>query len=525
MNSENSKLFKQRLFSLHSHVGITISIFFYISLFFGTFTIFLPYIQVWEKPSRHFEVLDTKHISYSQIINSVVSDPNYPKNNIFVTLPGFKNDPTIKVSHQFVETKYFNPLTQKEIIDEKEKSYLAEFINKLHTGRAWGLIPVLLFGFMSVGVMFLIIGGLLLINYLKFKNNGKNQQSTFSKWHRKILIFTFFPLLMISLSGALMNIGYKSAQPMTYILTKGDETNFFKLTNPVLLPKEKVVISSKINANMVSINQLIEKAKKINPQVTFYNLQLINWNDKNARLELTGYNPYIPFLNGTYNKPKIIFNAVDGSIIKDERVLERSWSILLSDSVYFLHLLYNVDIVSRTFIALLMLFSTIAIGFGVMLWLEKKAKVFDTKITFYHWMGKFSLATMIGVIPATAVLFVLQWALPFNLEHRVLIQQVVFYNFWIATLMWSFYRINSYQAAKEFLFLGGILFILAAIVHLVISGFSPIELFQQNMVSILGVDIVLVALGILLICIALILPKKREEAKIFWNKKYQRIIK
>jgi uncharacterized iron-regulated membrane protein len=523
MKSLKSKLFKQRLFSIHSNIGITISLLFYISLFFGMFTIFLPYIKLWEQPSRHFALVDINKINYSKILNSVISDPDYPKNNIYMEFPGFKNDPSIRVTHRFMEGKYFNPYTQEKIEIEKTTSHLAEFLNELHSGKSFRVIGKLLFGFMAVGVMFLIIGGLLLIFYLQFKNNTKTQQGNFSKWHRKILTFAFLPLLLISLSGALMNIGYPGAMPMTYLVTKGEDTNIFKVINTVLLPNEKPIKLANIEVEMMSINSLIQKAKEINPQIRLHALQLINWKDKTARVEFTGYNPYKPFLNGVYNKPKIILNAVDGSIIKDVRVVDRRWSVLLTDSVYFIHLLYGVGIVGRFLTLLLMLLSCIAVGFGVMLWLEKKAKIFDERIPFYHWMGKLSLTIMIGVVPATASLFVLQWALPFDLENRVLIQQVVFYNFWIATLAWSFYRINSYIAIKEFLFLGGILFISSSIIHFTVSDFSPIELFQKNMFSILGVDISLILLGCVLIFIAKLLPKSRDKAKFFWNKKYKRI--
>jgi len=492
-----------------------VSLLFYISLFFGIFGIFLPYIQLWEKPSRHFEHIQSKQIEYDAILNAVISDPNYPKNNIYIELPGLKNDSALKVSHIFAKTKYFNPYTQEEIINEEKKYHLASFLNEMHFGKPLLLVGKMIFGFMAVGVMFLIVGGLFLIFYLKFKNNSKTQQGTFSKWHRNILTVTCLPLLLIVLVGSVMNIGYKGASPMTYMITKGHDTNIFTVTNSVLFSQEKIPKISNIPTEMLTVNALLKIAQNINPQIKFQKIQFINWNDKNANIEFSGFNPYKPFLNGIYNKPKIILNAVDGSLIKDVRVLDRRWGVLLSDALYFLHLLYDVGILTRIFVAILMFLSCCAVGFGVMLWLEKKAKIFDGQITFYHWFGKFSLATMIGIIPATATLFITQWLLPFDLDHRVLIQQIIFYNFWLSTLVWSFYRINSYIASKEFLFIGGILFILSSPIHFIMSGFSPIELFEKNMFSIFCVDISLVVFGCLLILSAKILPKNRDKAKFF----------
>lgn len=521
MQEDKSKLFKQRLFRVHISVGIIVSLLMYISIFFGLFTIFLPYIQVWEKPSRHFKITNINKINYSNMIDPVIQNPDFPKNNIIIKLPGYKNDPTLKITHRFIEPRVFNPTTEKKLKDESKNSKLSFFLNKMHQGQPMRFYGRIIYGFVCVAVMFLIFGGFFLIFSSKFNNNGKNQQSTFSKYHRKIFIWVGLPLLIVILTGALMNIGFKGGGPLAYTLSKGKESNIFKVLNPVLTPKEKSIKRLNKEVDMLPISDLIEKAKIINPKIVLEELLLINWKDKTARVEFKGYNPYKPFLNGIYNRPKVILSAVDGSLIKNIRVMDRDWGVLLTDSLYFLHLLLGVGIFTKLFMFLVMLLSCFAIGFAVMLWLEKKAKRFDGKIVFYHWMGKLSLAVMIGVIPATALLFNLQWILPFDMQHRLLIQESIFYISWLSTFTWGHYRINSYQAVKDFLFIGGFLFILASFIHFIISGFSPFELFQRDMHSILGVDIGLTLLGIVLIFISFKLPKERNKAKLFWNKNYK----
>lgn len=479
----------------------------------------LPYIQVWEKPSRHFQAADITKIDYSSMIDPVISNPEYPRNNIKITLPGYMNDPALKISHQFTEATLFNPTTQEIIKHEGDQSQLAKFLNGMHYGRPLEEVGYTIFGLMAVGIMFLIIGGLILVNIFKYKSTGKNQQSTFSTLHRKIFTWLFPPFIIITLTGALMCIGYNGSGPMTYISTKGETTIIGKITNPILYPVSKPIEKQNSTAEMLPISELIKKAQEINPEVTLQKLRLINWKDASARIKLEGYNPYYPFLNGIYNDPTLTLSAVDGSIIQNVKVMDRHWSVLVSDATYFLHLLFGVDIFTRMFIMILMICSAFAIGCGVMLWLEKKAKKFEGKIPFYHGMGKLSLAIMIGVIPATAALFNLQWLLPIEIQDRITWQQGLFFNFWIATLAWSFYRINSYQAAKELLFLGGVLFLCAPIIHFIVSGFSPLDLYTQGMTIILNVDIALFIIASLLLYASYKLPKNREDAKLFWNKK------
>ena len=227
----------------------------------------------------------------------------------------------------------------------------------------------------------------------------------------------------------------------------------------------------------------------------------------------------MPFLNGISNKPHVVLSGVDGKLIYQEKVLDRHWSAIFLDMILFLHFLFGVDIFTRLIIVILMIFSTFAVGFGVLLYLEKNSRKFPKEIPIYQGFGKLSLAVMIGVIPATGLLFVLQWLLPFDMENRVLIQKGLFATLWIATLTYSFYKLNSYKTAKEFLYLGGILFLLSPIIHFINSGFSPINLYLNEMYTILSVDIGLFIFGLILLFVAYKLPTTKEKIQEFWIKR------
>ncbi|RBQ28935.1 PepSY-associated TM helix domain-containing protein [Aliarcobacter vitoriensis] len=504
---EKSKLFKQRLFALHIAAGITFSIIMYLAIFFGVFAIFLPHIQNWEKPSRYIERSDIKKIDYNFMVEIALKNPDFPRDNILINLPGRLGDTAVSVTNRFVKPVVFNPTTKEILEDEnKEVTNLAEFLNQLHYGYPLQLIGRLAFGFTAVGTLALVITGLILIYYFKFRYRAKNQQGLFSTIHVKIFTWAFLPFLLITISGAVMNLGLISAPPMAKILTKGEAKAIDELVGSTLFPQNKPVKKENIEAKMLPLNELMKKANEINPQLTFKQIKLLNWNDTTARAEFIAYNPYKPFLNGgIFNIPYVALNAHTGELLENKRVLDNTIPVFVAEGLFFLHFLFGIDIFSRTIIAILMVLCGVAIGFGVMLWLEKKAKKVEGKITFYHWMGKLSTATMVGVIPAVAVLFLLQWTLPFDLEDRVLWQQGLFYNVWLFTLFWSFYRINSYQASKEFLVSGGILFILAVLMHLI--SFD-LELIKN---SYYAVDITLVLFGIFLIYLGKKLPEKRED--------------
>ncbi|KLD98097.1 PepSY-associated TM helix domain-containing protein [Aliarcobacter butzleri] len=514
MKESKLKLFKQRLFALHIAAGITFSIIMYLAIFFGVFAIFLPYIQNWEKPSRYIEKSVITKINYNYMVEEVLKNPDFPRDNILINLPGRLGDTAVSVQNRFVKPIVFNPNTNEKIEDEsKEITYLAAFLNELHYGQPLKLIGRLAFGFTAVGTLALVVTGLILIYLFKFKYQAKNRQALFSTIHVKIFTWAFVPFLLITISGAVMNVGLISAPPMAKMLTHGEAKAIDELVGSTLFPQNKPIKKENIEVSMLPLNELLIKAQEINPQLTFKQIKLINWNDKTARVEFIGYNPYKPFLNGgIFNIPYVALDVHTGELLENKKVLDNIVPVFVAEGLFFLHFLFGIDIFSRTIVAIIMALCGVAIGFGVMLWLEKKAKKFEGKITFYHWMGKLSLATMVGVVPATAILFILQWTLPFTLEDRVLWQQGLFYNVWLFTLFWSFYRINSYQASKEFLFIGGVLFIVAVFMHL--TSFN----FQTLLNSYFGVDITLALFGLLLIYISKKLPKNREDftlTKIF----------
>lgn len=505
MNDLKVKLFRQRIFTLHILVGIFSSLLMYLAIFFGIFAIFLPYIQTWEKPSRYIQKSDITKIDYNFMLEKVLENEDFPKDNILINLPGRNGESAVSIQNRFVEAVVFDPFT-KEILknEDKKTSYLAQFLNELHYGEPLKLIGKLFFGFSAIGTLSLMLTGLILVYLFRFKYSSKNRQALFSSLHTKIFTWLFAPLLLICISGALMNVGLISSSPMANIISKGEAKTIDKLVGGVLFPETKPEKKVNIQVPMQDISQLLIKAKEINPKLIFKQIKIMNWKDKSARIDFMAYNPYKPFLNGAvFNIPYLSFDLHTGELIEEKKVMDKVWTVFLAESLFFLHFLFGIDIFSRTLVAFIMALCGLAIACGVLLYLEKKAKKYKDEVPFYHWMGKLSLFVMLGVVPASATLFVSQWLLPFDLEDRVLWQQGIFYNTWLFTLFWSFYRINSYKAAKEFFIVSGVLFIFSSFLH-----FVKYQVFISN---ILAVDITLVLFGVLLLFIGLKLPTNKEE--------------
>ncbi len=528
MEAKTRKFIGQRLFKIHIALGISLALFLYVSIFFGIWAIFQPYIEAWEKPSRCFAMTDIGDIDYEPMIDDFWATSDLPKNKIHIDLPGYKKDPALRIFHQFGPKNIYNPLTGKRINDEGDQSGLALFLTGLHYGKPlkkMGLVffktGLVFWGIISVGGMLLTLGGLLLIYMVPFRGSWNSLQNIFSKFHRVLCVAICPVFILILLCAAVMGVGIDGASPVVYMVTKGQQASIKPLVGPLLFPEEKSVPILHKPAKMLPIRELIQKAQNINPDINFEKLVLTNWHDKSARIRLEGYNPYRPFLNGVTNHPSVTLTGRDGELIEQVKVGERSWAMLLTDGVYFLHLLFGVNIFVRLLIAFFMVLACVAMGCGVLLWLEKKARKYRQKIVFYHWLGKLSLTVMVGVIPATGLLFNLQWLLPFDLENRLTWQQGLFFDFWLAALAWSFYRLESFRAAKEFLGLGSILFATAPICHFFFFERGAMNCIDTSLLHIVLVDTGLILLAIFFCLIAFFFPKTREDAKKLWIRQKQ----
>ena len=499
MQIKTSTQLKQQLFRGHVYLGIGLSLFMYVSIFFGLFGIFMPYLQTWEKPSRHFPARPLEQITYEPMIDAVLADPKFPRDRIFIDLPGYKKDPAVRISHQFTAQTIFNPATGIRVEDEGRRSNLAMFLNGMHYARPLKTWGVLFFGILSPGFMFLTAGGVLMILVFKYRDKGKSGQTLFSKWHRKIFTWTFAPLAMILICASVMGLSFHGLGPMAGILTKGEVHNIRPLIGPILFPEEPRPKLTNRRVPMQPIAKLLQKAGQIAPELQFKRLVLDNWGDESAKIRLEGINPQRPFLNGVTVKPWVVLQGRDGKFLARQRVSDHSWGMRLLDGVYYLHLLFGVGIAGRILVFAFMLASGLGIGFGVLLWMEKKKRHFKGKLPFYHWMSKLSLAVMLGVLPATGFFINLHWLLPLDLPQRLTWQQGLFFDTWLAGLAWAFYRISSARAAREFLLAGGALFLAAPLLHWLNTGMGPLALARGQMSAILWVDLSFALAGTLLL--------------------------
>jgi len=513
----------ERLIKIHATAGIVFGLLFYVIMYFGIFSIFQNYIKVWEKPSRHFaSIVKKEDIPISKYVDKMLLDPNIPKNNLKIILPDSKNDNALVLSQMFIKKIAINPNNGEKLQDEGRRIGLGFFLHNLHTGRPfYRNVGFTIFGIVAVASIFLMLTGLIQVITIKYSNKGESALKKSSKWHRKLSVWFFLPILIIFISGAALNLQIKAnkkfSQAITQILSDNEASKWPEAIGSTLFPSPEVKKKDGTFARMLALEELYEKARQINPNLDYIDMRLFRWNDSSAEIELRGYNPSYPFFNGFINLPSVTLKGIDGSVVKIKRVFDAHWMRIFYEFVHFLHFVPFMSFVVKFLLALVVAGFTIGTAFGIWLYLEKCVKNYDNKIPFYHWFSRLSMTIMLGALPATAIAFCLQWLFPFDMEERILFQKGIFFLTWLSMGLIAFARFDSNKAAKNILYIGSVLFLLAPIIHWLNSGYGPIKLASLNMYPILGVDIGLLFLAVLCFVGAFILPKSRTENKKIWK--------
>ena len=515
MNTKNQNLIK-----MHSYLGIFLGLFFFIIVYFAMFALMQDYIKSWEKPSRHLvSAVKNENIALSKLLKPILSNQEIPKNNIRIYLPGYKEDKALIVAPAFSKKIVLNPSDGKILEDEgKQKTALSSFLHNMHTG--WQLfknIGFTFFGFVSLLIIFLILLGIVQVFKIKYTNNGLSKSSKMSKWHRKLSLWFFLPVLLIFISASALNLQIKGikqlSSPLVQMLSNNESESWKTILGPVLFPKEKIIKKQGLS-KMMKLEVLYEKVKQLNPNIQFSYINLYRWGDKTAQAKFTGYDTRYPFFNGYNNMPSITLSGIDAALIKETKVFDVNALRIVFDFVNFLHFVPFFGFLMKFLLLLVFLVFTFATVFGIWLFLEKKSKTTNPKLPFYSCFQRVCLSVIVGILPATAMLFLMQWLLAFDLSYRVTLQEGSFFITWLISAVIAFARLNSYKATKEILYLASILFLLAVLVHYLNAPVGFFSLLNSGLFNIIGVDIALLLFAFFCFLIAYKLPNNAKEKTI-----------
>jgi len=488
-----NKLNLKYLIKAHTQLGLFAIFFFFISAFFGTITLFLPQIHTWENTSRYFTYEKEYNYKLDELVKRTIKEEDFNPNFIEIKLPSYR-DNVIAINDPSSRTKYINPYTLKMLDTTSDNSFLSNFFNDLHIGRNIPKIGQLLMGIASILIIFLTVSGVIL-----YLNKHKQNNSNFNfKWHKNISLILLPYIIVFALTGSVLGFMLSSASPFAYAATKTETSNMRSLVGPIIFPKDEIPKKSVVFEKFQSIDGLINKAKESIPNLEVKTIKLLQWNDKNARIKIEGYLSNNRIITGRVNRVYVILNPISGEIIKKKDLSNSHIGNKSLSAFYFFHFIADETLFVRLIYLVLSLAFLLSLALGFLIWSERKASKYQDNRDYFNFTGRFAITIMFGVIPATALILVLYWALPSELFQRMIWIKGIFYSFWAFTLLLSVYYEDILDILKALAFFTSVFLFSTIIAHIMVAKTSIATLVKAGtMHTALSFDLVLLILSVL----------------------------
>lgn len=490
----------------HTLLGLFAVFLFYISTYFGSITLFLPYLKAWELPSRHYSIQDNYEHIIDMQLNKIIRDNRLNISNIEIQLPSFQDD-TLKISSANQNSIFLNPYT-KEILDTtNEFPMITDLFNKFHTGDNIPILGMKSMGISSIILIFLMISGIYLYILKKrtLKDSIKQNRNFRFKWH-KYFGFLLTPYVIIfALTGAFLGFMLSTATPIALSATKFENSNMSALVRPIIFSQKANLEASQTNAKPKQLKELYEIASKNYPELQINKINIYNYRLDNSQTMFSGYLKDEKARSSSRINPMYIVLDSNSADVIEKKELESTHIIKKTLSAfYWLHFQTDEKLVVRILFFLFGIVMLICLLFGYLLWAEKKLSK-DSK--YFEILNRFSLALMLAIIPSSAFMMVMYWIIPAITFDKGIWVEGSFYVAWSFYLFYCFKEDSINKILKMILLSSSILFLLTVFLHEINMDIFLIELYKLELYSQFFVDLSF----LLLACFFYILYKKVDN--------------
>lgn len=505
---KTEKLYLKYFIRSHTIIGLFSLFLFYISCFFGALTLFLPYISMWETPSKHFKPTDNYIFNIDESLDDILKKNQFLTDKIEIVFPNFK-DNRIQISALNQNSIYLNPHSNEVLPTKFEQKTVSDFLNILHFGGNIPYIGQPLMGLSSIGILFLILSGGLLVVYNKKKTKvpcRKSYKKKYLSWHKYLGVFLIPFIFVFALTGAFLGFMLFASTPYALSSSQFEQTNIRKLVAPIIFETKQIPKTNSTTVPMQKFSLLLQKAQQHYPQLHIQKAEIYNYNKKDSHTVFSGYLTPNKILSAKLNRLSITLQSATGDIIEktlleDCHIIKRTLS-----AFYYLHFISDETIILRIVFFILTLALLFCLILGYLIWAQRKLKHFHD-IHYFNLLNRLCVALMVGVIPAVSFVFFLHWLLPFDTFDREVWIKGCFYCMWSFALFYSVYQYNIIKATKLFFGVSAFLLFGSVLLHGLKTHLYFWDSIKSHIMPIFYVDITLLLLGCMGLILALFLDK------------------
>lgn len=520
----------KKLYALHSWVGVITGILLFIIAFTGAVAVFAkPELKVWGSEVIRGEIPQQPH-KLAQVVEqySKKVGPEYLE-EVHVSLPSPRFSETARVIYEGHFEKpdggeehqgkvfLFHP-EDLTLISETDmdtffnshrldmSAFLAHFHADLHLGRPVGLI---LTGLLGLTLMVSIVTGIFIHRKILAQLFTFRVSKTFSLMlndsHKVMSIWAVLFHSVIAFTGAFLGLATVILVPAAaYVGFNGDQEKlvetFTAVKPPVLAHVEQPT----------KLGEILQRSAKERPDLTFNRLQVMGYGDQNAMVYLFGAG------SDQLGGETLVYKGATAEYVTSQANFGRLEGVTgkILDAMFPLHFGNFGGLLVKSIWAILGIATALLPITGLMLWIERGLNAQNPAHSrrTYENFNRLLIGACGGVVMATVALFPSQlfmnkWMSGQDHTDAIFL---VFFGVWFAAVLMPFV-ISQAKAVKFIVLVTAWLMILIMPMDAVMTGSHLFNLFETKHFVSMGVNAVMLALGILLLWAYKKLVSKQQQ--------------
>ncbi|MEO1547530.1 MAG: PepSY-associated TM helix domain-containing protein [Bacteroidota bacterium] len=524
-NNRNYNVF----FNTHTVTGIIISVGLYICFFAGAFSLFMHNIDNWEANCKSEAYKPS--IDYERVLSIAENEGyNLDGRTIFIRYRD-GHTPYVQVNARPPKTKKDSTENTNSILTKRDSLAKASIFLKLdadtykitarenspETGSLGGFLYQLhyfgqipnfglyLSALVSLFFLFAIVTGTIVhwkkivSNFFTFRLKG-GIKNLWTDAHTALGIIGLPFQFMYAVTGALFGVVMLIFIPTVMLLYDGDQE---KMTGSLIPGRKAFEMVNEPLAKRENINELVDKTFQYFGKGDLTNMivTVSAYNDKNAHLTV---NLNKKNIKGLFNDAYASYRLSDGEMIVSKGVSDNSYKTGVLIGLTNLHFANFGGYFIKAIYFILALITCFVILSGVMVWLEaRNSKKYESKKKFNTNVGAVYLGASLGLFPAIALFFCITKIFPLEMEGRFSTMSTVFFLFWLAYIVYSFFIKDFHRTNKHALILAGVMGVTIPLLNGIQSGLWPWKSLSQGYIDSFFVDIIWFFLGMVSIYVGL----------------------
>lgn len=506
-----------RIYDLHSWTGIALGLLVFVVSYTGVPALFHDEFHVWEDPAARLDV-PADPVSADAVIRPWI-EKQAGEDEIAFLRVGYptRYQPFLSAFLRIQpEGRPFRDIEARwnaqtgALLPERGDGG-AHLLYDLHRDLAWpDALGGRTVGRAIVGIVGIVLALSILTGVVAHTRITRDLFAL--RWHRSVRlkwqdthkVFGLWGLPfygMISLTGAFLGVIVLLAPVIALIAFKGDqETLLAEVIGSVPDP-------AGVAAPMLALDQIWQMRHAVSGEAPLF-VVLNNWGDQNALFDVYFRSETVLRIVDVESISGVTGTGVPNPVVDVDGPADR-----VTAAVTPLHYGTFGGIALKALYAVLGLSLAIITALGSMMWIERRLHGNEggRSIQFYRFLSKLTVGVCMGLVLATPAVLIAGriYSGPEDMRYVWMVRAL--FIVWFAGLGYAFVRANEYGAVREMLGATGMLFLVAPLVNVVLTG-NPLEAaFTGNGHGLTSIiDLTLAGLGLALLILAPTLPRARQ---------------